>query len=500
MAETIGGTVLNFGLRFISRKATEKLQNGDLADQEFRDYIVRELDDIKSKINAFCRTDLYTSISDLKKGVQRLRKSFESKTSTTYELPKDGKQSQDTTNAGASSSQTTPAQQSVTVEDAVALANAIGELKIESKERFEAAKESFKEAGKAATRAFHNTALSTTERILATQVRIASGILENLDDPDLAASDCLHYLEELHDMPAIKEIFSVYLEGGIKAVFKRESRVEIVETVKMINSILADFISKFKNQKMAILDWPMIECGERVVLPIHYEKEDVQKMREMKITPPWDITKYKKSMGDIMDFAINSKGDVIGVFSDDDHPRKLDKATGEWQPFCLSPSNDKMWPDKSVAIDDNDTVYVVSFKAGSFETLLVYSSEGKITHYCTFDFIKTAEPLGITVNEDREIIIYGKYTHYFMGTLTFQENTVYVCDSTGKLIKSIPTRKSVGSVLRAFVPGEKSADKEIIVATCENRYDILFRVYTQAGELKKTINCIPQLASPSTVE
>ena len=289
----------------------------------------------------------------------------------------------------------------MTVEDAVALANAIRELKIESKERFESAKESFKKAGEEATRAFHNTAL------------IASGILENLDDPDLAASDCLHYLEELHNMPAIKKTFSVYLEGGMKAVFKRKSRAEIVETVKMINSILADFISKFKNKKIAILDWPMIECGERFVLPIHYKKEDVQTIREMKITPPWDIIKYKKPIEiTMMDFAINSTGDVIGVCGDDDHPLRFDRATGEWQPFCLTPSNDKMGFHKSVAIDDNDTVYVVSFKPSSFEnpeatlSLSVYSSDGKIIHHCTFDFIKTAQPCGICIHIQHSPVAY----------------------------------------------------------------------------------------------
>ena len=500
MAGVVGSILLKFGLGFISDKfrtcGAEKLQDGGLTDQKFRGYILRELDDIKFKLDGLSRKDLSASISFLKQGVQRLQISFESRTSCTSELPKDGKQSQDTTSAGACSSQTKPAQQSVTVEDAVALANAIGKLKIESMERFESAKEYFKEAGKKATEAFHNVALNTNERILATEVRIASGILENLDDPDLAASDCLHYLEELHDMPAIKDIFSVHVGTGLKSWFKsgfkKDSRAKIVETVTMMNLILADFISTFTERRMAVFDWPMIQCGQRFVHPIHYEEENVQKMREMKITPPWDIIRYLKSIETFMnDFAINSKGDVIGVFMFGDHPLKLDRATGEWQPFCLSPSNDKMRYPNSVAIDDNDTVYVVS-KA----TLSVYSSDGKIIHHCTLDFINPCflAPLNITVTKDKKIIIYPN-----CGGQTI--NTIYVCDNTGKHIKSFVVRLKSGydDILGVFGPDDKSGDKEIIVAICKKFYsvntdNILLQVYTQEGELKRTINLYPPTA------
>ena len=203
MAEVIGNIILKFGLGFISSKfrtyCAEKLQDGGLADQKFRGWILREFDDIKFKLDALSRKELSASISFLKHGVQRLQMSFESGNSSKFQLRQAETESKDTTNyVGASSGETKPVQQSVTVEDAVALANVIRELRIESRERFESAKKSFQDAGKEATRAFHNAALKTNERILATEVRIASGILEKLDDPDMAASDCLHFLEELH--------------------------------------------------------------------------------------------------------------------------------------------------------------------------------------------------------------------------------------------------------------------------------------------------------------
>jgi hypothetical protein len=255
----------------------------------FRGLIVRELDDIKSKLDAISRKDLCASISFLQLGIQRLNMSFsessESGNPSTSESPSDRKQSQSTTKtcAGASSTDKKPAQKSVAVEDALALANAVGKLKIESNERFEFAKKSFEDAGKEATRAFHNAALSTEERILASKVRIASGILLHLEVPEFAVSDCLQYLRELHDMPAIKEIFSVHVGTGIKSRlksgFKKDSRAEIVETLTLINLILADFISKFTKQRMAVFDWPMIECDKRVIHLIHFKEESAPNMK-----------------------------------------------------------------------------------------------------------------------------------------------------------------------------------------------------------------------------
>ena len=242
--------LLCFAFGFISDKlrdyGAEKLQDGGLTDQKFRGLIVRELADINSKLDAISRKDLGASISQLQKGIERLYMcldaSDQSKNPTTSE----------TSNAATSSTKTwsTKSAPQVTVEDAVALANAIGKMKITSNERFESAKESFKQAESKACDAFHNTSLSTEDRILACKVRIASGILEHMEDPEFASTDCLQYLKELNDMPAIQKIFLVDLNGGINSLFKRNSRTDIVETITMINLILADFITKFTKRRM----------------------------------------------------------------------------------------------------------------------------------------------------------------------------------------------------------------------------------------------------------
>ncbi|CAB4018854.1 Hypothetical predicted protein, partial [Paramuricea clavata] len=86
------------------------------------------------------------------------------------------------------------------------------ELKIESNELFELAKKCFGEAAKEATPAFHYAVRNQYAS------QFASGMLEHLDRPAVAATDCLqyHYQRELHDMTAMKVIFSVHVGAGIK--------------------------------------------------------------------------------------------------------------------------------------------------------------------------------------------------------------------------------------------------------------------------------------------
>ena len=452
--------------------AAEKLQDGDLVDQKFRDWIVREKDDIKFKLDANARKDLLVSISCLGKGYDRL-------------------QLQNTTNAGATSTETTTAQKFVTLDDALALANTVRKLKIKSNKRFESAKESFKEAGMKASEAFHNASLSTEDRVLASKVRIASAILEQLDDPEVAATDCLRYLRELHAMSAIQQIFSVHLQGGMKSFLKKETRAKIVETVTMINLILADFISKFTQRRMAVFDWPMIECGTRVVHPIHYDEEIAGKIKSMEITPPWDIVQHNLlNKTESADFAMNSKGDIIGTFRSK-NLGKLEKATGKWQRFSPSPLALGAHV-IDVAIDDTDTVYILSFS--SEPMLSGYSSDGKITKHYSLEVLGnnryTREVLRrFTVTKDKKIVFYGEGRG--------NNVTVYLCDGNGKLMKSFPVHLESGykSIVAEFVSSDESANNEIILATEDTLHDAdgsllysrMLYVYTQDGMLQRTV-------------
>ena len=58
-------------------KAAEKLKDGDITNQKFRGLIVREIDDIKSKLDGLSRKDLLASISFFEEGIELLCDLFE---------------------------------------------------------------------------------------------------------------------------------------------------------------------------------------------------------------------------------------------------------------------------------------------------------------------------------------------------------------------------------------------------------------------------------------
>lgn len=53
-------------------KAAGKLKDGDVTDQKFRGFIVREIDDIKSKLHGLSRQYLLTAIDAFEAGLRYL--------------------------------------------------------------------------------------------------------------------------------------------------------------------------------------------------------------------------------------------------------------------------------------------------------------------------------------------------------------------------------------------------------------------------------------------
>ena len=58
-------------------EAAKKLKDGDITDQQFRGIIMREIDDMRSKLDGLSRKDLLASISFFREGVELLYEVFE---------------------------------------------------------------------------------------------------------------------------------------------------------------------------------------------------------------------------------------------------------------------------------------------------------------------------------------------------------------------------------------------------------------------------------------
>ena len=200
--------------------AAEKLREGDVTDQKFRGLIVREIDQINSKLDGLAKKDLLSSISAFKEGIAILFDVFD-------KANKGVKEPEVNVTGQAAAEVVTSAQAK-----AVSLANKLANLLLidldeSSKELLSDAKERFKEARSKARDAFNNEALDTPDRILAMMIRVMATLLEKVDNPANAITPCGVCLEELHALSAVKKSFSIALAKGLKSRVGKGDREEL---------------------------------------------------------------------------------------------------------------------------------------------------------------------------------------------------------------------------------------------------------------------------------
>ena len=112
-------------------KTTEKLQGGDVTDAKVREIVVRELNDIKTKLDGLSRKDLLSSYSFLREGVELLNVCLDQSTQE---------------DRGESSTMPSSDVASAILNEVLELARVIEKIKIKSCAEYESAKERFKDA------------------------------------------------------------------------------------------------------------------------------------------------------------------------------------------------------------------------------------------------------------------------------------------------------------------------------------------------------------------
>ena len=297
--------------------AAEKLKDGDVTNEQLRNLIVRELDDIKSKLDGIARNDLLASITFYKEGLFYLYKVKPNE--------EDGKKTQQREERAA-----TPLKQEVGSSEAsvktVSLVEEMRSLQLTDRDNSSAralndAKDIFKQAREKATEAFYNEALSTSDRILAMQYRILATILEKVDRVPDALAACRFCLEELHSMPAVKKSLNVHLQKGFKSRFNKAEREDTISSVCRVNRVIFH-IMEIVEEDTDISLWPCIDCGEDKVDPLRdvrvtqtIEKEDP----EYFLLKTWPFFQEGE---ETMNFCslfitINSRGQLMIAATDD---------------------------------------------------------------------------------------------------------------------------------------------------------------------------------------
>ena len=238
-------------------KLAEKLNEGDVTDQKFRGLIVREIDEIKSKLDGLARKDLLASISLFKEGIELLYEVFEiARPSSEHRAL--------TADATACVEQFDIAKEMRKLD--------ISALDETAMRKLGRAKKRFEEARLKATEAFNNEALELPDRLLAMQYRLMATILETVDNPSDALAACRVCLDELHQVPAVKEYFKVELEEGLRlrARFNKDERRQIIFFVCHANRVIYDVMSMLGSGKMWTL--PDVETGKEKVDPLRNKR------------------------------------------------------------------------------------------------------------------------------------------------------------------------------------------------------------------------------------
>ena len=467
-------SVLNLTFGLLSNKVRDhtanKLKEGDVTDETFRQLIVRELDDMKTKLDGLARKDLLSSISFLKEGITFLNISQDDQ-STDGATSSPQEQKEDISQAEASMSTVAGSSSVFNEACSLALSKEIQRLNIASGTRFASAKRAFEKSNTKATEAFNNEALSTEDRIMATKLRVISRILESLQDPDAAATTCQVYLEELHSMPAVRKMFSVLLEGGMKSRFNKTKRLENVMSITVINFVVFDFALKFTKMGANLFHWPSIEPGKRTYNPMSVTREILTELEESGVQLPNKFTLIDTMK--ITCSAVNSKRDIIATILENDTDVKKITAD-EVQLFCRLPPEDTEtngFKILSLAIDEEDNVYIVTRCDNVHHNkLFVYDAIGNMKHrtqLICIDGIFGYFGCSIAITKDKKIIAHGH-----------RNEQIHVCDSSGELKYSFPTKE-------LYIDFLSISDKNEIIAAV--RLSKFIYIDTEEGNEKRKL-------------
>ena len=354
-------------------EAAKKLKDGDITDKQFRGIIMREIDDMKSKLDGLSRKDLLSSISSFKEGVELLYEVFE-ETRSRCEY-------------GAEAAQAACA---VTV----SLTEEMKHLKLtESATRKLAdAKKRFESARERATDAFSNEALSPNDRILSMQYRVMATVLEKIDHPEDVLAPCKVCIEELNGLPVVKQSLQEQLKTGFRAVkslFNKEERRKVISGVCLVNRVAFNVIRTVPVKEL-FPKWLMIDTGEEKVdlLRDPRVREILCKQGMENCSVPWILGhdgEEEHGLKELSDIATNSSRQYILAYVD--LTIKVFDNSGEFvQGFRLPALIDDSGKQLSIktrevrlATDMNDNIYVL------------VSEESRVCSYWIFKFNKTAD-------------------------------------------------------------------------------------------------------------
>ena len=446
-------------------EAAKKLKDGDITDQQFRGIIMREIDDLRSKLDGLSRKDLLASISFFREGVELLYEVFEDTRSRSK--------------YGADAAQAACA-------ETVSLTEGMKHLELtkSATRKLADAKKRFESARERATDAFSNEALSPNDRILSMLYRVMATVLEKIDHPEDVFAPCKVCIEELNSLPVVKQSLREQLKAGFRAVkslFNKEERRKIISGVCLVNRVAFNVIRTVPVKEL-FPKWLTIDTGkEKVDLlrdPRVREILCIQGMENCSVS--WIFGhdgEEEQQLKLPCDIATNSSRQYI--VADYDFTIKVFDNSGKFvQGFSLPPLIDDSGKQLSIktsvvrlATDMNDNIYVL------------VSEENRVGSYWIFKFNKTAdqhhkfrverisfdfEVCKLSVSDSGKVVVLkGDWSENYWIVDVYETNGQLVC-SFGQQILSNPCDITTVSDGRVMV--------------LEERYPPVVHIFSEQGD------------------
>ncbi|XP_046843417.1 uncharacterized protein LOC124437497 isoform X1 [Xenia sp. Carnegie-2017] len=270
--------------QFLTNKArdtaADRLENGDVGNEGFREFIIRDLHDIKTKLNNLSKIDLSSSLNYLEEGFLLFFKCID-------------KVESDKECVEASNN-----------DESQAACTAITTSAIQHSKDFEMAKKLFEKSRDKATDVFNNKNLSLEDRIFAIFVKIMAQIFECPERQEIVIDLCLSYIKRLHELDGVRQMFSVSIGGGMRAMFKKSQRMENMKSVILLNHHLYQFIARINNNHDHLSTWPSIELGDgKMFNPIQDWRKEfaVESWYKILIESSQEMEKMKTMMFELLD-------------------------------------------------------------------------------------------------------------------------------------------------------------------------------------------------------
>lgn len=349
-------------------KAAERLKEGDVTDQKFRGVIMREIDNVKLKLDGLARKDLLASISFFKEGIESLFVVFDR-----------------VARSGSQLSAIKVPDKSAGSGTSVSLVKEIEKLRLtglddSATRALVNTKERFKDARRKATEAFANQALELSDRLLAMQYRVMATVLETIDNPEDALASCRVSLEELHSLSAVQTCFNVELKKGLRASLSKEERRQIISTVCQVNRVIYD-VTLMVTSRGEVLELPLLHAGKEKVDPSRDRRiaKALRKVGMEHCCIQWSFGqegdeehKLKIPQG----IATNTRGELV-IADNGDKTVKVFNSSGSYcHSFHLQTDDTIQLDIRDVAADvENNTYVLVRLKRSRAEKRDEYERE-----------------------------------------------------------------------------------------------------------------------------